>query len=228
MFEQFTDSARQVVVYAQEDARQFQHDYIGTEHVLLGLLHDDDQTSHALQAVGLDSASVGRALERAVGRGARPPSAHIPFTPRAKRALEEALRVAQRLGQAHIGRPHLLRGLLEVRDGTAVRLLADLGVDVDALRVSADGLAAGNVGVVSHSQVHVAMASVRGGTVARARRMSDTEIATQIGALAQDVATHADQLLAALRRYGRHEEGCDPDAGCTCGLDAALGGTETS
>jgi ATP-dependent Clp protease ATP-binding subunit ClpC len=142
VFERFTDQARRVVVYAQEESRLLAHDHIGTEHLLLGLLHDDDdQTGHALNAAGVTLEVLRRQVEASSGRGKKPPSGHIPFTPRAKKALEQALRAAQRLGQDHIARPHLLRGLLEVHDSNGVRLLLECNADLDALTSIADQLA---------------------------------------------------------------------------------------
>ena len=142
MFERFTDDARHVIVYAQEEAVALRHPQIGTEHFLLGLLHDEtDPTGQAMRAAGLDRAGVRVQLARLVGPASGRASGHIPFTSRAKHVLEYALRASQRFEQSHIGRPHLLCGLLEVRDGTAHRLLAELDVDVDELVATAENLA---------------------------------------------------------------------------------------
>jgi ATP-dependent Clp protease ATP-binding subunit ClpC len=146
MFERFTDEARVVVVHAQEEIRLLGHDRIGTEHLLLGLLHDEDsETGRLLRAAGVGLAAVRQLVQEAPDRTGKPSG--LPFTPRAKRALEQALRVAQRLGQPHIKRPHLLGGLLQVRDGMAVRLLIDLGVDLDALAGRADSLGSAKRGL---------------------------------------------------------------------------------
>jgi ATP-dependent Clp protease ATP-binding subunit ClpA len=140
MFERFTDEARVVVVHAQEQVRLLGHDRTGTEHLLLGRLHDEDsETGRLLRAAGVGLVAVRQLVQEAQDRTDKPPG-HIPFTPRAKLALEQALRVAQRLGQPHIRRPHVLGGLLQVRDGRAVRLLIDPGVDLDALADRADSL----------------------------------------------------------------------------------------
>jgi ATP-dependent Clp protease ATP-binding subunit ClpC len=107
MFERFTDEARVVVVHAQEEVRLLGHDHIGTEHLLLALLHDEDsETGRLLRAAGAGSAAVRQLIQESQDR-TKKPQGHIPFTPRAKRALEQALRVAQRLGQPDIRRPHL-------------------------------------------------------------------------------------------------------------------------
>jgi ATP-dependent Clp protease ATP-binding subunit ClpC len=142
MFEHFTDEARVVVVHAQEEVRLLGRDRLGTEHLLLGLLHrEDSETGRLLRSAGAGLAEIRQLIQESQDRTMKPPG-DIAFTPRAKRALEQALRVAQRLGQPYIERPHLLGGLLQVRDSMAVRLLAGLGVDLDALAGRADSLGA--------------------------------------------------------------------------------------
>ena len=230
MFEQFTNQARQVVVYAQEESRELRHTHIGTEHLLLGLLHDEgDATGQALVAVGATRSSVGRQLEQSVGRGAKEPSGHIPFTPRAKQVLEAALRASQRLDHAHIGRPHLLRGLVDVSDGTAARLLADLGVDLEQLAATADTLAESDGeaegGIAEASLVFVQRGAAAGPwarMVPRRRRIGDDEAIAALSAQVDLLAQQRGELVIALHRYGRHEDGCDPAQGCSCGLSAML------
>lgn len=147
MFEVFTVGAREVVVYAQDEARELGHAHIGTEHLLLGLLRDEtDPTGQALRAAGVDRASVRAQLTELVGYApAGKGDGHIPFTDRAKKVLTNALRLSQRLEQSHIGRPHLLYSLLDLRDGTAVRVLTERHVDVGALRTTAERLARDDV-----------------------------------------------------------------------------------
>lgn len=137
MFERFTDQARRVVVIAQEQARSCDHDWIGSEHLLLGLTNDSDTVAaSALQAVGAGPAEVRAQVDQIVGRGTRPASGHIPFTPRAKHVLEQSLGEALRLVNDFIGTEHLLLGLLQLgdEDDAALRVLAALGVDRDQLR----------------------------------------------------------------------------------------------
>ncbi|HZE48178.1 MAG TPA: Clp protease N-terminal domain-containing protein [Jatrophihabitantaceae bacterium] len=230
MFEQFTNQARHVVVFAQEESRELRHSHIGTEHLLLGLLSDeDDATGQALVAVGATRSSVSQQLERSVGRGAKEPSGHIPFTPRAKQVLEAALRASQRLGHAHIGRPHLLRGLLDVSDGTAARLLAELGVDREQLAATADTLAEDDVetedGLAKANLIFVRRGAAAGPwarMVPRRRRLGGDEAVAALSAQVDLLARRRGELLIALRRYGRHEDRCDPGQGCSCGLDAAM------
>lgn len=135
MFERFTERARQVVVFAQQEARDLGHNYIGTEHLLLGLLRE----KHCLGARTLASAGVtledARArVEQIVGRGEGQPTGQVPFTPRAKKALELALREAMGLGHNYIGSEHVLLGITRADENVANRVLRELGVDADSLR----------------------------------------------------------------------------------------------
>lgn len=126
MFERFTDRARHVIVHAQEEARAFDHNYIGTEHLLLGLLlAKDGIAAQTLTSLGLDVDAARTALDGLVGRGPEPPKGHIPFTPRAKKSLELALRQALQLDHDYIGTEHLLLGLIEEGEGVAVQILSD-------------------------------------------------------------------------------------------------------
>jgi len=116
MFERFTDRARRVVVLAQEEARLLNHNYIGTEHLLLGLIREGDGVAaEALESLGISLDAVRQQVEEIIGQGQQAPSGHIPFTPRAKKVLELSLREATQLGQDHIGAEHILLGL--VREG---------------------------------------------------------------------------------------------------------------
>jgi ATP-dependent Clp protease ATP-binding subunit ClpA len=135
MFERFTDQSRRVVVLAQEEARRLDHNYIGTEHLLLGLLRERrGAAGRALASAEVTVEAVREQVETLVGRGQTAPSGHIPFTGRAKRCLELALREAMKLGHSYIGTGHLLLGLTSVGDGTAVRVLGAVGGDLAYLR----------------------------------------------------------------------------------------------
>ncbi|MCW2943989.1 MAG: class stress response-related ATPase [Actinoallomurus sp.] len=137
MFERFTDTARRVVVYAQEEARLLDHSYIGTEHILLGLLHDDTETAvQVLTAIGADLQAVRGQVEEIIGRGQDLPAGDIPFTPRAKKVLELSLREALQLGHNYIGSEHILLGLLREREGVGAQVLERLGAGFDELRQS--------------------------------------------------------------------------------------------
>ncbi len=135
MFERFTDRARRVVVLAQEEARQLNHNYVGTEHLLLGLIHEDDGVAaQALTALGIRLDDARREIDAIIGRGTEQPSGHIPFTPRAKKVLELSSREAKLLGHDYVGTEHLLLGLLREGDGVAVQILVRRGIDLNRVR----------------------------------------------------------------------------------------------
>jgi ATP-dependent Clp protease ATP-binding subunit ClpA len=135
MFERFTDQARRVVVLAQEEARMIDHNYIGTEHILLGLIHEGESVANrALASQGVTLLSARDQVEKIVGRGKKAPSGHIPFTPQAKKVMELSLREALHLGDNHIGPEHILLGLLREGEGVAVQMLPPLCVDLNRLR----------------------------------------------------------------------------------------------
>jgi hypothetical protein len=135
MFERFTDRARRVVVLAQEEARMLDHNHIGTEHILLGLIHEGDGVAaRALELLGISLETVRQQVEEIIGRGRRAPSGHIPFTPRAKKVLELALREALQLDHHYIGTEHILLGLIREGEGVAARVLVTLGGDLNRVR----------------------------------------------------------------------------------------------
>jgi ATP-dependent Clp protease ATP-binding subunit ClpC len=135
MFERFTDRARRTVVLAQEEARMLQHNYIGTEHLLLGLIHEGEGVAaKALESLGIGLDAVRQQVEEIIGRGQHAPSGHIPFTPRAKKVLELALREAIQLGHNYIGTEHILLGLIREGDGVAAQVLVRLGADLNRTR----------------------------------------------------------------------------------------------
>jgi ATP-dependent Clp protease ATP-binding subunit ClpC len=135
MFERFTDRARRVVVYAQEEARLLNHDYIGTEHLLLGLIHEGEGVAaKALEDLGISLQAVRAQVEQIIGQGQSRPSGHIPFTPRAKKVLELSLREAKQLGHNYIGTEHILLGLIREGQGVAAQVLVKLGGDLSRVR----------------------------------------------------------------------------------------------
>ena len=135
MFERFTDRARRVVVLAQEEARMLEHGYIGTEHLLLGLIHEGDGVAaKALEAMGINLGAVRQQVETIIGRGQHPPAGHIPFTPRAKRVLELSWRESDQMGHRYIGTEHILLGLVREGDGVAAQVLVKLGADLSPVR----------------------------------------------------------------------------------------------
>ncbi|TMR12966.1 Clp protease [Nonomuraea turkmeniaca] len=135
MFERFTDRARRVVVLAQEEARMMNHAYIGTEHILLGLIHEGEGLAAlVLDSCGVDLEHVRAFIERETGHDGKPPSGHIPFTPRAKKVLELSLREALQLRHNYIGTEHILLGLIREGEGLAAQALADTGADLADVR----------------------------------------------------------------------------------------------
>jgi ATP-dependent Clp protease ATP-binding subunit ClpC len=135
MFEKFTDRARQVIVLAQEEARTLNHNYIGTEHLLLGLIHEGEGVAaRALESLGISLEDVRRDVEEIVPRGQHELSGHIPFTPRAKKVLELSLRESQQLGHDYIGTEHILLGLIREGEGVAAQVLVALGADRQRVR----------------------------------------------------------------------------------------------
>ena len=135
MFERFTDRARRVVVLAQEEARLLNHNYIGTEHILLGLIHEGEGVAaKALESLGISLEAVRAQVEEIIGHGGSAPSGHIPFTPRAKKVLELSLREALQLGHNYIGTEHILLGLIREGEGVAAQVLVKLGADLSRVR----------------------------------------------------------------------------------------------
>jgi hypothetical protein len=135
MFERFTDRARRVVVLAQEEARHLNHNYIGTEHILLGLIHEREGiAARALTELDISLEAVRAQVVEIVGRGAEAPTGHIPFTPRAKKVLELSLREALSLGHNYIGTEHILLGLIREGEGVAAQVLVKLGASFERVR----------------------------------------------------------------------------------------------
>jgi ATP-dependent Clp protease ATP-binding subunit ClpC len=135
MFERFTDRARRVVVQAQDEARTLSHNYIGTEHILLGLIHEGEGTgTKALESLGISLETVRQQVQEVIGQGQHAPSGHIPFTPPAKKALELALSESKALSHNYIGTEHILLGLIREGDGVAAQVLVKLGADLNRVR----------------------------------------------------------------------------------------------
>ncbi len=186
MFERFSDRARRVVVLAQEEARMLNHNYIGTEHLLLGLMHEGEGVAaKALESLGISLDAVRQRVEVIIGQGQQAPSGHIPFTPRAKKVLELADREARALGHNYIDTEHILLGLIREGDGVAAQVLVKLGADLNRVRQQVIRLLHGYQGP------EVIGAGSRRGKRARARLLDD--------ALARVDAL--DRRLAAIERW---------------------------
>jgi ATP-dependent Clp protease ATP-binding subunit ClpC len=147
MFERFSDRARRVTDLAQEEARMLNHNYIGTEHLLLGLIHEGEGVAaQALESLGISLQAVRQQVEEIIGLGQQAPSGRIPFTPRAKKVLELARREAFQLGHHYIGTEHILLGLIREGEGVAAQVLADLGADLNRVRQQVIQLLQGSQG----------------------------------------------------------------------------------
>ena len=202
MFERFTDRARRVVVLAQEEARMLNHNYIGTEHLLLGLIHEGEGVAaRALESLGISLEAVRQQVEEIIGQGEDPPQGHIPFTPRAKTVLELSLREAQQLGHNYIGTEHILLGLIREGKGVAAQVLVKLGADLNRVRQQVTQLVHG------HQAMEPPAAS---GGPRRARLPSDhpagaDALESRLSALEQRVGTgpdtgDLDEQIAQVRR----------------------------
>jgi ATP-dependent Clp protease ATP-binding subunit ClpC len=200
VFERFTDRAQRVVVLAQEEARMLNHNYLGTEHLLLGLVHEGEGVAaRALESLGISLAAVRQQVEEMIGPGQQPPAGHIPFTPRAKKVMELAQREASDLGHNYLGTEHLLLGLVREGEGVAAQVLVKLGADLAGVRQQVVHLLHGPAGSVVPAQGR------RRGKRARARLIDD--------ALARIEAL--DRRLAAIERWA----GLRPDL---AGLDEEI------
>ena len=144
MFERFTDRARRVIVLAQDEARNLKHNYLGTEHFLLGLIREGEGVAaKALEALDITLDEVRAQVIDIIGEGQEPPSGHIPFTPRAKKVIEYAMREGLQLGHSYIGTEHLLLGLTREPDGVAAQVLTKLGADMTRVRSQVNQLISG-------------------------------------------------------------------------------------
>jgi ATP-dependent Clp protease ATP-binding subunit ClpA len=190
MFERFTDRARRVVVLAQEEARRLDHNYIGTEHILLGLIRESEGVAaKALESLGISLEAVRQQVEEIIGQGQQAPAAHIPFTPRAKKVLDLSKREALRLGHHYIGTEHILLGILREGEGVAPQVLVSLGADLNQVRQQVIGVLHGHE---NEKYSVLARAALRPGKAGRGRR----ELLSQL----LDRFDSMESRLAALER----------------------------
>jgi ATP-dependent Clp protease ATP-binding subunit ClpA len=135
LFERFTDPAKRAIALAQEEARMLNHNYIGTEHILLGLVHEGDgAAAKVLESLNISLEAVRRQVEEIIGQGQAAPTGALPFTPRAKKVLELSFREALQLGHNYIGTEHILLGLIREGEGVGAQVLQKLGADLDRVR----------------------------------------------------------------------------------------------
>jgi ATP-dependent Clp protease ATP-binding subunit ClpC len=156
VFERFTDRARRVLTYAQEEARQLNHSFIGTEHLLLGLIREEEGVgTQALQSLGISSQAVRDEVEETIGTAGTVPGGAPAFTPRAKKVLELALREALQLNHSYIGTEHILLGLVREGEGVAATVLVRLGADLPRVRQEVNDLMSGGVAVPERRRLGV-------------------------------------------------------------------------
>ena len=218
MFERFTDRARRVVVLAQEEARELGHNYIGTEHLLLGLLREREGiAARALEELGISLDAVRREVKQIIGQGEGMPSGHIPFTPRAKKVLELSLREARQLGHHYIGTEHILLGLIREGQGVAAQVLVKLGADLNRVRAQVIQVLHGYQGTEEPSGAQGGEATFRSVTSVRQGppvRVVGSPI--QLESLSDrlgEVITRLDEIAARLTAIeGRLAEGQRPPA----------------
>jgi ATP-dependent Clp protease ATP-binding subunit ClpC len=201
MFERFTDRARRVVVLAQEESRLLGHNYIGTEHLLLGLLAErEGVAARALQSLDITLDAAREQVKEIIGPGAQEPRGHIPFTPRAKKILELSLREALKLGSEVIGTEHLLLGLVDEGAGVGAQILDRLGAPAPAVREAVISLA--------EAEPESPAARPEAGVRAFAR---DTRLPVEVLVELRDLIAGIDRRLAAIERHLGLEDG--PEAG---------------
>jgi ATP-dependent Clp protease ATP-binding subunit ClpC len=237
VFERFTDRARRVVVLAQEEARMLNHNYIGTEHILLGLIREGQGVAaKSLEELGIDLEAVRSQVEEIIGQGQSAPTGHIPFTPRAKKVLELSLREALQLGHNYIGTEHILLGLIREGEGVAAQVLQKLGADLNRVRQQVIQLLSGYAGgeiegpQLSEEEIDI-LQGIAGGH-------SRKEIAEKIGVSRDELRSRIDRVLGKLRsRRAEAEEAHESprcprcrrelgEAGAVVTLDLPVQGSE--
>jgi ATP-dependent Clp protease ATP-binding subunit ClpC len=217
MFQRFTDRARRVVVLAQDEARELNHSYIGTEHILLGLVHEGEGVAaKALSSLGVGLEAVRHQVEEVIGRGEGTPPGHIPFTPRAKKVLELSLRESLQLGHDYIGTEHILLGLLREGDGVAAQVLVLMGADLNRVRRQ--------VLLLLDGRENVAVATpLRAGEVPEEVTLRRPIARERWIGEVQAALAKIDQRLEVIERHLGLTSGPDPD-----GPGEAAGGTEAT
>jgi len=189
MFERFTDRARRVMLLAEEEARRLNHDHVGTEHILLGLvLEGEGVAARALESLGISLQAVREQVEESIGRGQQAPPGRIPYTPRAKKTLELSLREALHLGHHYIGTEHILLGVIREGEGPAAQVLVNLGGDLNRVRQQVIQVLQGYQGNVPLS----VRATSRPGQAGRGRRKLLSQILDRVDSM--------DSRLTALER----------------------------
>jgi ATP-dependent Clp protease ATP-binding subunit ClpA len=202
VFERFTERARQVVVLAQDEARGLRHNYIGTEHILLGLLREEGLAARALGSLDVTVDEVRAQVARIIGQGDEVTTGQIPFTPRAKKVLELSLREALSLGHNYIGTEHVLLGLVREDEGVAAVVLRDFGADAETVRNAVIGSLSGPTQRVDPASVE-ARSFLPADAPPNVREQLERLRAEKEAAIAAQDFERAAQLRAEERRVAR-------------------------
>lgn len=198
MFERFTDRARRVVVLAQENARMMSHNYIGSEHILLGLLDEAEGVgAKVLASLNADSDEVREHVLAIIGQGAQTPSGHIPFTPRAKRIFELSLREALQLGHPYIGTEHILLGLIREGEGVGAQVLGKMGIELNRVRQTTIQLLSSYITGVTPEPGEI-LANADGLQLAEAKDMMPSQLPEMWREIAERSTTERGMIYRAL------------------------------
>jgi ATP-dependent Clp protease ATP-binding subunit ClpC len=211
MFESFTDRARRVVVLAQEEARMLNHNYIGTEHILLALIREGQGVAaRALESLGISLEAVRQQIEEIIGQGQQAPAGHIPYTPRAKKVLELSLLEAKQIGHNYVGTEHILLGLIREGEGLAAQVLVRLGADLNRARQQVIQLLHGYQGKESQAEGARPLGHAGREELTLLSQLHDrvTAMETRLSAIEQRVGTGPDlrQLDEEIDRARRDRE----------------------
>ena len=214
MFERFTERARRVVVLAQEEARMLDHNYIGTEHILLGLIHEGDGVAaRVIGSMGLTLEAARDQVEQIIGRGDAPPSGHIPFTPRAKKVLELSLREALELKKTYIGTEHILLGLVREGDGVGAQILERVVVPSSTIRENVIELADAEPPEPDQDERRVATAvRAQFGPSGRGSPGRSLRVSAETVLEFRDALASIDRRLAAIERHLGIDSDSDSDS----------------
>lgn len=202
MFERYTERARQTIVLAQDEARHLKHNYIGTEHLLLGLLREEEGlAARTLDALGITADDVRRFVGRIVGHGNEIATGQIPFTPRAKKVLELSLREALGLGHNYVGTEHVLLGLVRENEGVAIRYFDAFGVTAEMIRQEI-GLKLAGPGRSAKKALTEASLNGLNATVMALLKAHQGEIVTEVTRLEHEITRKKQELREAQDRIG--------------------------
>jgi len=220
MFERFTERARRVVVHAQEEARELSHNYIGTEHLLLGLMREPESiAARALRELEISQEAAREQVIQMIGRGKKEPSGHIPFTPRAKKVLELSLREALQLGHNYIGTEHILLGLVREGEGVAAQVLISLGGKLSRVRDKVLELAQAGTGESLELAEELVVTGENVRLAAQYRRAGP---GGPLGAIDRRLRSIEDRLAAIERHLGIERE-----SGGLAGSESGPAGSES-